>query len=276
MDSARAASDRFGPCKSFTNASDLLDEVQPDVVSVCTPDETHAELVRIALSKPTTRAVLCEKPLASTVEEAQAIAELATDKKIVLAVNYSRRYSPSFQKLRTEIRRGEYGRVQVVAGFYGKGIVHNGTHWIDLLQYLLDEPISGEQCHRASTQTSTPSAHFCSQSGIPAHLLATDSDAFTVFEMDLLGTKGRIQIQDGGHRIVRTRVIDSPLYEGHQNLGDGSVEQGCLKDAIFHSLSDTLECLKTPNRRPLCSAEDAISALHVAEATLQLLPTSTP
>jgi predicted dehydrogenase len=55
----------------------LLSEMQPEIVSVCTPDDTHYELIRQCVSSPHVRAVLAEKPLALTLAHAEELDRLS-------------------------------------------------------------------------------------------------------------------------------------------------------------------------------------------------------
>ncbi len=274
---ANSAARDFGPCKVFTNPQKLLEAEMPELVTISTPDETHANLVRLALSAPSTRAILVEKPLAMTTDEARAVAREAEARGVLLAVNYSRRYCPAFQSLRDEIRNGEFGDIQQVSGYYGKGIVHNGTHWIDLLRFLVDDVKIAEVLPGPFPDAATPSVRFLTQSETPAFLLATNSAKFTLFEMDLIGTCGRVQIQNGGHEIIRSRTIESPLYRGHRNLDAGQSVTCCLKNAMVHAIDDILACLLTPGRKSACPAAEAVACLEIAErVALQIRKVSAP
>ena len=58
---------------SFADPAELLAQAQPEITSICTPDETHFELARMALQASSVRAVLCEKPLAMSVEQGEEL-----------------------------------------------------------------------------------------------------------------------------------------------------------------------------------------------------------
>ncbi len=265
---AQAAASAFGPCSAFNDPVEMLSTLRPDIVSICTPDESHAAMLRLALSPSSTRAVIMEKPLDVAFDEARALVQMASQKGVILSVNYSRRFCPAFQQLRHELRQGVFGRVQQVHGYYGKGIIHNGTHWLDLLRYLI-----GDIEHVAVPTTlrpdeHTPSAQIICAGGIPATLSALDHTAFTLFEMDILGTAGRVRILNGGHRILRSRIVESPLYAGYVNLGDEDIQLHCLKDAIVHAVDDLLACLEGRAAQPACTGADAVACLESATALL--------
>ncbi|WP_395718114.1 Gfo/Idh/MocA family protein [Prosthecobacter sp.] len=265
---AKTAATAFGPCEVFDDPAVMLEKLRPEIVSICTPDESHAAMLRLALAKSSTRAVLMEKPLAVTVAEAHALVQTASQQGVVLSVNYSRRFCPAFRHLRDELQQGVFGRVQQVHGYYGKGIIHNGTHWIDLLRYLISDIERVIVPTALKPDEHTPSAQIICAGGIPATLSALDHTAFTLFEMDIIGTAGRVRILDGGHRILRACTVESPLYAGYVNLGDEQIEERCLKDAIVHAVNDLLACLDGRAPQPACTGADAVACLETATAIL--------
>src|SRR4051795_2296823 len=74
-DAARAAAARLGWADVETDWRRLVEREDVDLVDVCTPGDTHAEIAIAALEAG--KHVLCEKPLANTVAEAEAMAEAA-------------------------------------------------------------------------------------------------------------------------------------------------------------------------------------------------------
>ena len=72
---AADAKERFGFEKCCTDWRDIVNDPEIDVVSICTPNNVHAEIAIAALNAG--KHVLCEKPIASTLEDAKAMAEAA-------------------------------------------------------------------------------------------------------------------------------------------------------------------------------------------------------
>lgn len=77
---AADAKERFGFEKCCTDWRDIVNDPEIDVVSICTPNNVHAEIAIAALNAG--KHVLCEKPIASTLEDAKAMAEAA--RKVVV------------------------------------------------------------------------------------------------------------------------------------------------------------------------------------------------
>lgn len=119
-------------------AKNLLDikKSAPDIISICTPDNTHYQYLITSLSL-NPKLVLCEKPLALTVSQAKIITEKYLERNIFLVVNYSRKWVTEFELLKVKIDQGIFGKIISVRIKYYKGFMHNGSHLINLLDYFL-------------------------------------------------------------------------------------------------------------------------------------------
>lgn len=95
---------------SFTNLLDALKETAPDFAYVATPDALHRSPVETLANAGV--AVLVEKPLATTVEDAEAMTRVAAQTGIHAEVNYANRWNPPFAEAKRFIDRGEAGEVR--------------------------------------------------------------------------------------------------------------------------------------------------------------------
>ncbi len=246
--------------RAYADPHALLAAEQPEIVSVATPDHTHAELVAACLRTPSVRAVLAEKPLALSLADARALVDEAQGR--VLAVNYTRRFAPAFQRL-----AGELGEIQHVSGVYVKGLKHNGTHWLDLLRLLAGEPTvtrGWDRLHEAGEDPSLD-AELTLANGAGVRLAALDTTRFTAFEMDIVLTDGRVRVLEGGHVIERHRADADPRNPGYRVLIEQPRETGTLRDGVLHAVSDVVRCVST-GETPACSGQDAVKALELAES----------
>lgn len=156
-----AAAKEFGIATAYPDYATLLEDARVDVVHLTTPNRFHFQEVRGALAAG--KHVLCEKPLAMTAEESAALVELAAASDRVCGVNYNIRFYPLCLEARERIRRGALGDVFHVAGSYVqdwlllptdfnwrvlaeeggalRAVADIGTHWLDLVQFLVDRPI---------------------------------------------------------------------------------------------------------------------------------------
>jgi len=109
---AADAKERFGFEKFCTDWNDIVNDPEIDVVSICTPNNAHAEIAIAALKAG--KHVICEKPIASTLEDAKAMAEAAEEaaKKGVISMNaYQYRRVPAIDLAKKLIDEGAVGEI---------------------------------------------------------------------------------------------------------------------------------------------------------------------
>jgi predicted dehydrogenase len=161
-----AAADRLGWPAWETDWKRLVERDDVDLVDVCTPGSSHAEISIAALDAG--KHVLCEKPLANTVDEARAMAaaaERAAAAGVRAMVGFNFRRVPAVALARELIAAGRLGAIRHVRGAYlashvldpefpllwrlqaeqaGSGALGDlGAHAVDLAQYLAGDRIAG-------------------------------------------------------------------------------------------------------------------------------------
>jgi predicted dehydrogenase len=100
------------------NYRKLLSDSTVDAVHICTPNAMHYPMVKDALQAG--KHVLCEKPVTTTVEEAQELQTLANKTKLRNCVCHNLRYYPMVQQMRRMRESGALGDILVVQGTYSQ------------------------------------------------------------------------------------------------------------------------------------------------------------
>ena len=270
---ARACAVRWGVPAAFGDAAAMLAATAPEIVSVCTPDAAHAPTVRALVEADAgIRAILCEKPLALTLDDAEALAALAADRGVLLSVVYMRRFAANARALAARLAAGEFGAVCAVSGWYTGGVLHNGTHWFDLLRMFAGE-VSWVEALSAfdapDTTDPTLDVTLGLASGALATLRAVDRRRFTIFEMEIMTEHARIAIADSGHRITIHRATPSPRYSGYVELAAmGDEVPGGRRDLMLGAV-DNLAGALLSSRAPIATAVGAVAALRIAATALK-------
>ena len=101
--SATKLAEELGPYPTFSDYDEALSSCQPDAVSINTYPDTHYDYIRKALSSGAH--VFTEKPLATTVDEAQELQDLAESKGLKLVIGYILRVHPAWQRFIQEARQ---------------------------------------------------------------------------------------------------------------------------------------------------------------------------
>ncbi|HEY3079958.1 MAG TPA: Gfo/Idh/MocA family oxidoreductase [Chloroflexota bacterium] len=128
----------FGLERTYPDVEAMLSQEKPDLVSVCTWPPYHADLT-IAACRAGARAVLCEKPIAVHLADADRMIEAARASGTLLCINHQRRFTPRYVVAREYVDSGAIGLVTHVGAICGGDLLTDGTHLIDLTRYLVGE-----------------------------------------------------------------------------------------------------------------------------------------
>lgn len=131
LERAQAAAARFGVPRAYADYHEMLAREQLDLVSVCTPNHLHAPSSIDALHAGTH--VLVEKPMATTLRDADAIIAAAQQSGRVLMVDQNERFMPAHTTARRILESGELGRVLTFRAFYGHG---GPEHWTPTAEWF--------------------------------------------------------------------------------------------------------------------------------------------
>jgi predicted dehydrogenase len=174
---AREHAARLGVPTAFATASDLIQSDKIDTVHICTPNHLHAPLCREALQAG--KHVICEKPLATTLEDAQDVLRLANQTNLVHAVCYCYRYYTMPQLLRQWALSGKLGRVHLMQGSFlldeillqtndqhwmldpsrigpSLSLADIGVHWWDLVEFVSGQRVMEVVCASKAVRGPNP------------------------------------------------------------------------------------------------------------------------
>jgi predicted dehydrogenase len=195
-----------------------------DVISVCTPDTAHFEVIRNILEHGACRTIFAEKPLAPTRDEIAHLRRLADERGVNLVVDYQRRFDNCHEKVRDLISRGRPGLLAVNA-FYMKGLEHNGVALIDTLTYLCGPPDAVLAYNRVFNSMAEEYSYdfilFYERFNATVRTIDTDPSEYHyhIFEVDLLFSDRRVTINDNS-RTLEQRMVGEYAYGGVKALDD--------------------------------------------------------
>ena len=155
-DRAREKALKYGIPHVYTDYRELLNNPEIDAVSICTWNNTHAEISIAALRAG--KHVLVEKPLCRTVEEALEIERAVRETGNILQVGFVRRYDDNARMIKAFLQSGEFGEIYYAkascirrngnpGGWFadiersgGGPLIDIGVHMLDLTLYLMGSP----------------------------------------------------------------------------------------------------------------------------------------
>src|SRR5207248_3118811 len=154
---AQAFADQHGARLATSSLDELLADPEIEIVYIATPNAMHAQEVQAAAAAG--KHMLCEKPLATSVEDAAAAVEARREAGVKLGVNFQSRHFRPTEEMLTAVRGGAIGDVLVVdceispgraplggwrtdPALAGLGTINNiGVHAYDLVRYLLGSEV---------------------------------------------------------------------------------------------------------------------------------------
>ncbi len=291
---ARALAAQYG-CVCYDSAEEMFADPEIDAVSICTANSAHAEMTVKALRAG--KHVLCEKPMAVTLEQCEKMVRAAEETGKYLMIGQNQRLTRAHQLARQFVAEGEIGRVVTFRTAFGHGgpetwsispgkntwffdrnqaamgaMADLGIHKTDLIQYLL-----GQKIVRATAKLMT-----LDKRGADGELIGVDDNAICVYEMSggavgtltaswtyyasednstvLFGTLGEIRIYDDpAHPVVLRKIGQPPRYFDVEQIqtNDHQTKSGVI-DAF-------VDCI-VHHHPPEISGQSVLSAMRAVFA----------
>ncbi len=196
-ESALAAVDRLHAEEVSASPEQLIDRDDLDVIHICTPNSLHAELATKVLASG--KSVVCEKPLATSVEDAIELAVQAQEMGKVAAVPFVYRFYPAVREARARIQSGQAGRLWLLHGSYlqdwladagatnwrvdpllggaSRAFGDIGVHWCDLMEF-----VTGHRITRLIAKTAQAFSERTSEGNLVS--VGTEDGSILLFETD--------------------------------------------------------------------------------------------
>jgi predicted dehydrogenase len=288
LDLARSVAARFPGAKAYAGHDELIVAERLDLVSICTPDHLHLEPALAIAEKGIN--LFIEKPIASRLEEGEAIVEAARRAGVKLGIGYLLRFDPRYSAARELIRAGKIGDpIHMYARRnsartegpkrYGGTLplaLHVTVHDVDLVLWMLEgqEPVTVY-----AQQTDKLLGPIGTQDTIAA-LVRFSGGTLVNFEsawslpggarymidarLELLGTQGSFEVQCGDSGLYfadnqSSREIDTQHWPSHGNEVGGGLR------LQLASVLDRLD----GGPSPVATGEDALRSLALTWAMMR-------
>jgi predicted dehydrogenase len=208
----QAAAAELDVSRIFSSSEEMATSADIDVLHVCTPNHLHEALVRLALENG--KHVICEKPLATSLESARGLTQLATASGHIATVPFVYRFLPIAREARARVQRGDVGPLHLIHGSYqqdwlltpddynwrvdpklggvSRAFADIGSHWCDLVEF-----VSGHRIVRLCARMVT---------AVPERY-ANESIAF-----GSAARRGQLQAVDGDDAVVMMFETDKGAF----------------------------------------------------------------
>jgi predicted dehydrogenase len=204
----RAFASCWGDVPTFDDYPRMLREIAPDIVCIATRQTMHAEQVEAA-AETGVQGILCDKPLATSLEETARIVAACERHAVRFAFGLDRRWMAYYESLSELIQTGAIGEVRSIVAYGLVNLINHGCHWYDrVLAFAGDpeiawvsgqvDPLSGEPADSRRWMDPPGRCHIQFANGVQAFV--TNSGYATGFDpsFDVIGTRGRLSVVSDG------------------------------------------------------------------------------
>jgi UDP-N-acetylglucosamine 3-dehydrogenase len=297
---AKKVSKKYGIKSVFSSVKDLFESSTVDALSICTPPNTHAEIVQEALERNVD--VLCEKPLAENFESGRKIVDVTMASDNFVMMGFNRRFHSSYVQARRISRGGLAGHIYLAeysslqgsplmgwtksSWHYEEGVGgclnDQGSHVFDMLNWFLGEPIS--VLASGSTHSESAVDEFC--------VAAVEYDkSFGIGEMSWLSSSrieslvlhgtGRSMYVSPGPRffldINPSDILETSLWKSSSKTLVNTIKQSLFprdENSFQKEIDYFIHCVRQ-RRKPYLDAAVGLKALAVTEAAKQSMKKET-
>jgi predicted dehydrogenase len=262
--------------QAFSDIHQMLEAVHPDAVILCTPPNTHRTLTEAALSSGAH--VLCEKPLAVSVEDSEAMVNAATESGRLLMMASKFRYVQDMVKAKGLIQSGILGEIILfenefcsrvdmknrwnaryeVAG--GGVLIDNGSHSVDIVRYLVGpienlQAIFGKRWQQLEVEDTCRLFVHCLDGTMASIDLSWSIHKENPFYIHVYGTEGTLEVGWKGSRYRQSEKLDWVNFgNGYDKFQSVGAQLGNFIDTI------------TGKGQPVITEEDALESVRVIQS----------
>ena len=175
----------------------MMKEHNPDLVIVATNDSSHYQIL-MSIVDYNPKFVFTEKPLASNSAEIKKIISTYKKKQVPLSINFSRRFSSTFNYINDLLKNNHLGKIESVNMQYSRGFAHNAIHLLDLSLWYFGIPKSIEidsiKPSKSFKGDKTIDLRMKYNSNMNVKLHGLDINYLGNEEIDIIGSLGRIRV----------------------------------------------------------------------------------
>lgn len=263
---------------AYEDAKEMYDDADLDAVDICTPTDTHRELVITAVRRGLD--VRCEKPVTRTLAGAHAVRDAVTEASVVCLVGHVVRFFPAYARAKERVDAGEIGDVGNVRTFRrlpvddlgdwfadrersGGTLLDLAVHDFDFLRWVCGdvERVFARRTAWDEAETTLTTLRFAD--GTVGHVDARWTDtpgASSGAGFELSGDAGLLEYDDADSIPVDLRTTIEPF-------GEDEVSIPLARDPYRRQVDHFLDCVRGDDD-PRVTIEDAVASLRVSLAAL--------
>lgn len=277
--------------QAFTDFDQMLRELNPDVVDVCTPTPWHKEYAIKGMRAG--KHVVTEKPMARTLEDCKEMITEAEKAKVKFMVAHVLRFFPEFAAAKTQIDAGAVGNPAIVRTTRGGGFPHAWNDWygnfewsggltLDLIIHDFDwlrwcfgdaeRVFAKGLAERKMEHLDYALVTIRFKSGVIAHVEGTwaNPSGFAV-KLEVAGDKGLIDYSNKTAMPIMIAVKETE----DKRQGVAVPESPTAQNPYFQELQHFIDCVEK-GEQPSITPQDGMKSVQISLAALESIRTGKP
>ena len=200
---------------------EFIEKFSPDIIVISTPTESHYDIFHKINEIYNPKIYLIEKPLAYSIIEMKKMTQIFKDNTKV-AINYFRQYDPTFNKISNYIKSGKLGFPIKIIINYNKGILNNGSHFINYISNFMGQFLSLDLInHKKSSLKYDFEPDLCIKyENGAAFMIAHEDERFSYLQMEIVGANGKIVFENFGDSIYQYNITQDPNFSSFNILSN--------------------------------------------------------
>ena len=253
----------------YESHEEMISKEKLDIISICSPAEFHIDAFRTISKFNNIKGIFCEKPISYDLNETRQILDLSKDK--IVSINYFRRWNPSLKNLKEDLINFKFGKIKYINVRYTKGILTNGSHLIDFLVWIFDEPIDIERFQVHTKVKSDPGVDFKLTfiGELDAIFLHIPNVSYTFIEIDIHTEKGLISIHQRGQKITWSHIINEPSFKKFDIIKPTKTIETDWLDCPSRAITELLDVLINGGQVS-CNINDGAKVSEICDSILKL------
>lgn len=261
----------------YEDYREMLARENLDFVTICAYASERAEMV-VAAADAGVRGIWCEKAMASSLQECDAIEAALARNQTKMIVSYMRRWSPLYLQAKALLDEGAIGRLESINVHFSGNMLHTGTHAFDCMRLIAGEVEAAQAwLQRVGARVEQSGYRFGGEdyvedfggfavlyfaNGVKGTVHGDDKEYFR-FELELLGSEGMMRI--GNTQRELWRIADSDNYTGFKELRPETFPEVVAGNSWVSACAELIAAAETG--APLsCDQGDGQASLRLALA----------
>jgi len=252
-------------CEYYSSIKNAFKKNTINIVSVCVPEIFHYDVLS-DLSQYKGIFVFTEKPYTTNLRDAVKITDLFTKNNISCSVNFKRNFIPEFTDFYKKSKNNKYGKFNFGVCYYNKGLIHNGSHAISILNELfcIDKIEVVKKIEQLNDYKNDPSYSFLVRFNNDFNFLfkTFSNENYPIFELDFHYKNARIRIKDLGRTLELYKIKKNKIFENYSFIELDKVISTKLQSTLDYSLSNIYNHIIN-NDKLISSAFDALQVMKI-------------